>query len=111
VPLFRTASLCLLLVCLVVVWESRSFILSNGELMLEPCSALFTLKMEVICSSQTSVDFQWTTWCYIPKDIALNKFGHLYEVQFHTSYCLWFVISRRNLGKGKAISVTGHEGP
>jgi hypothetical protein len=24
-----------------------------------------TLKMEVICSSKTLVNFQWTTWCYI----------------------------------------------
>jgi hypothetical protein len=26
-----------------------------------------TLKMEVTCSSETLVDFQQTTWCYIPK--------------------------------------------
>jgi hypothetical protein len=24
-------------------------------------------RWEVTCSSETSVDIQWTTWCYIPK--------------------------------------------
>jgi hypothetical protein len=27
-----------------------------------------TLKIEVICSSKMSVNFQWTTWYYIPED-------------------------------------------
>jgi hypothetical protein len=35
------------------------------------CSAYSsTLKMETICSSETSVDFQWTTRHYIPDDSA-----------------------------------------
>jgi hypothetical protein len=29
------------------------------------------LKMEVACSSETSVEFQWTVWHYIPEDRAL----------------------------------------
>jgi hypothetical protein len=37
------------------------------------CLAHFsTLKMEVMCSSETSVDFQWTTLCYIPEDRSLQ---------------------------------------
>jgi hypothetical protein len=33
------------------------------------CLAYYsTLKMDVICSSEKSVDFQWTTWQYIPED-------------------------------------------
>jgi hypothetical protein len=32
------------------------------------------LKMEVICSSETLVDFQRATRCYIPEDGALQKF-------------------------------------
>jgi hypothetical protein len=31
-----------------------------------------TLKMEVTCSSETSVDFQRTTWHYIPEDRTLK---------------------------------------
>jgi hypothetical protein len=31
-----------------------------------------TLKMEEICSSETSVDFQWTTQRYIPEGRTLN---------------------------------------
>jgi hypothetical protein len=27
-----------------------------------------TMKMNAICSSETLVDFQWTTWHYIPED-------------------------------------------
>jgi hypothetical protein len=29
--------------------------------------------MEAICSSETSVDFQRTTWCYMPGDINLHN--------------------------------------
>jgi hypothetical protein len=38
------------------------------------CSAYFsTLKTEAICSSETSVDFQWTTRRYIPEDSTLHS--------------------------------------
>jgi hypothetical protein len=37
---------------------------------LASCSS--TLKMETICSSETSVDFQQTTWRYIPEDSTLH---------------------------------------
>jgi hypothetical protein len=33
-----------------------------------------TLMMEVTCSSETSVDFQWTTCCYIPEDRTLQVY-------------------------------------
>jgi hypothetical protein len=37
------------------------------------CSAYSsTLKMEAICSSETSVGFQRTTWRYIPEDSTLH---------------------------------------
>jgi hypothetical protein len=40
--------------------------------MLVSCSAyFFTLNMEVICSSETSVDFQRITQHYIPEDGTL----------------------------------------
>jgi hypothetical protein len=40
----------------------------------EPCSAYSsTLKMEAICFSETSVDFQRTTWHYIPEDSTLDQ--------------------------------------
>jgi hypothetical protein len=32
-----------------------------------------TLKMEAICSSETSVDIQRTTWRYIPEDSTLHN--------------------------------------
>jgi hypothetical protein len=32
-----------------------------------------SLKMEAICSSKTSVDFQRTTWRYIPEDSTLHN--------------------------------------
>jgi hypothetical protein len=31
-----------------------------------------TLKLEAACSSETSVDFQWTIWHYIPEDTTLH---------------------------------------
>jgi hypothetical protein len=40
----------------------------------EPFSASFsTLKMEAICSSETSVDTERTTWRYIPEDGTLHN--------------------------------------
>jgi hypothetical protein len=46
--------------------------------MLICCSAYSTLKTEAICSSETSVDFQQTTWCYIPEDSTLHNHRDLY---------------------------------
>jgi hypothetical protein len=36
--------------------------------MLVSCSAYSTLKIEVICTSEMSVDVQWTARRYIPED-------------------------------------------
>jgi hypothetical protein len=33
----------------------------------------YTLKMEAICFSETSVDSQWTTWYYILEEITLHN--------------------------------------
>jgi hypothetical protein len=32
-----------------------------------------TLNVEATCSSETSVDFQQATWCYIPQDRTLHN--------------------------------------
>jgi hypothetical protein len=41
--------------------------------MLVSCSAYsLTLKMEAMCSSKTSVDFQQTTLQYVPEDSTLH---------------------------------------
>jgi hypothetical protein len=49
-----------------------------------------TLKMETTCSSKTSADFQWTTWCYIPNDRTLNMsvncaMSHHHTGKFHSN--------------------------
>jgi hypothetical protein len=38
------------------------------------CSPYSTLQMEVTCSSETSVTFQWTTCRYIPEDRTTQKY-------------------------------------
>jgi hypothetical protein len=45
---------------------------SFGEITLVSCLAS-TLKMEAICSPETSVDFQWTTPRYIAGDRTLHN--------------------------------------
>jgi hypothetical protein len=34
---------------------------------------VLALKMEVTCSSETSADFQQTTWCYIPDNRTIHN--------------------------------------
>jgi hypothetical protein len=46
-----------------------------------------TLKIEVICSSETSVDFQRTTWRYIPEDRTLHN--HRSEDLNSDNVCLY----------------------
>jgi hypothetical protein len=41
-----------------------------------------TLKMEAICSSKMSVDFQRTTRCYIPEDGSFHIFRSLWSCGF-----------------------------
>jgi hypothetical protein len=41
------------------------------------------MKMEAICSSETSVDFQQTTRCYIPENSALIIIIIIITVGFH----------------------------
>jgi hypothetical protein len=43
----------------------------------------FDLKMEMTSSCETSVDFQQTTWCYIPEDRALHN-HHSENVKSYT---------------------------
>jgi hypothetical protein len=51
----------------------QSQALSSSCFMLVSCLAYsLSLKMEVTCSTETSVDFQWTTHCYIPGDRTLH---------------------------------------
>jgi hypothetical protein len=40
----------------------------------------WTLKMEVICSSETSVDIQWTTWRYIPEGSTLQAYPIFHNI-------------------------------
>jgi hypothetical protein len=40
---------------------------------LRSCSDYSTLKMEAIYSSEMSVDFQWTTWRYIPEESNIRN--------------------------------------
>jgi hypothetical protein len=42
-------------------------------LTLVSCLTYSTLKMGTICSSETLVDFQRTTWSYIPEDVTLHN--------------------------------------
>jgi hypothetical protein len=54
------------------------------------CLAYFsTLKMEAICSSETSVDCQWTTWHYIPEDGTLHN--HRCETSNPTSKSIFIM--------------------
>jgi hypothetical protein len=54
--------------------------------MLVSCMAYsLNLKMEVTCSSETSVDFQWTAWRYIPEDRTLHTF-YVWYIFFPTSF-------------------------
>jgi hypothetical protein len=51
--------------------------------MLVSCLAYYsTLKLEAICSSRTSVDFQWPTQRYIPEDNTLHFWISLFLVFF-----------------------------
>jgi hypothetical protein len=47
--------------------------------------------MEAICSSKTSVDFQQTTWRYIPEDSTLQELIWLVVNQF-THYAQLYLI-------------------
>jgi hypothetical protein len=64
--------------------------------MLVSClSYSLTLKMEVICSSGTSVDFQWTTWWYVPEDRTIHSHysENLKSYVFLLAICNWFFTS------------------
>jgi hypothetical protein len=39
-----------------------------------------TLKMEAICSFEMSVDFQWTTWRYIPEDSIVQSISQYHAI-------------------------------
>jgi hypothetical protein len=52
--------------------------------MLVPCLAYSsTLKMETICSSETSIDFHRTAWRYIPQDIIIHSVLVLENINTH----------------------------
>jgi hypothetical protein len=59
--------------CLSKSW--RLDILLSNIISYNLCEATF-LKMEVICSSETSIQI-WTTWCCIPEDA--NTHSHCWE--------------------------------
>jgi hypothetical protein len=74
-------------------------------LLAEPISS--TLKMEAICSSETSVETQWTTWRHIPEDDTPHNHGcenlKSYNRIFLCIPCELFliivVIIKQNVGK------------
>jgi hypothetical protein len=49
-------------------------------------SAYLSLKMEVICSSETSVDFQWTTQRCIPEGSTFHELSISYPVFYTVRY-------------------------
>jgi hypothetical protein len=51
-----------------------------GTLTLVSYSAYSTVKMEAMCSSETSVDFQRTTGRYIPEDTAFHIYINSYVI-------------------------------
>jgi hypothetical protein len=60
--------------------QGRRISQTRNQLCLPPAFTLvsclaytLTLKMEATCSLETSVDFQRTTWCYIPEDSTLHN--------------------------------------
>jgi hypothetical protein len=55
-----------------VCWAGNRCVKERGQVC-EFCSAFLTLKMEAICSSETSVDFQWSTCRYISEDRTLHN--------------------------------------
>jgi hypothetical protein len=61
------------------------------------CSAYSTLKMQAICSSETSADFQRTTWHYIPEDSTL-KFYRADERITSSGVVEWFADLLYNWG-------------
>jgi hypothetical protein len=82
--------------CRVVRWKSTDVSEEHiADLCLPPaftlvsCSAYSsTLKMEVICSSKTLADFQWTTGYYSPEDSILS----------HYELLLWPNTLNQNIG-------------
>jgi hypothetical protein len=44
-----------------------------------------TLNIETISSSETSVDFQWTAWRYVPEDRNIERTLHITEHKILTS--------------------------
>jgi hypothetical protein len=71
--------------------------------------------MEAICSSETSVDTQWTIRRYIPEGYTLNyRCENLKSYIAFNEYGLFshevFVSVDLTKVKGKAIPVTSHEG-
>jgi hypothetical protein len=66
-----------------------------------------TLKMEAVCSSETSVDFQRTTRRYIPQDRTL----HNHRCENLKSYTVIFIFTAArilNLTKTEAVPSTSH---
>jgi hypothetical protein len=55
----------------VVHWKSTSVSEEQSRALLSCSAYSLTLKMEAICYSEMSVNFQWTTWRYITEDSTL----------------------------------------
>jgi hypothetical protein len=59
---------------------SNNTLLATGFTLVSCLAHSLNLKMEAMCSSETLVDFQWTTPLHIPEDITLkfSSFSAIY---------------------------------
>jgi hypothetical protein len=74
-PVTNYLSLCCMLVSYLVyssVLKMEAEPLLDANFMMLSCLAFSTLRMEVLCSSEMSVDFQRIMLCYIPGDRFLH---------------------------------------
>jgi hypothetical protein len=69
---------------------------SNRHVADSKSSLASTLKMDMTCSSETSADFQQTTWCYIPDNRTIhnhcreNLESYAIRIQMHLRNCKAF---------------------
>jgi hypothetical protein len=75
------------------IWDShsRGYEQSAWHLLVSWSTYSSTLKMEVTCSSETSVDFQRTTPRYIPEDVTIHNHrcenqNSIVFLEFHTVF-------------------------
>jgi hypothetical protein len=68
---------------LTAVVESQPTFLSPAFTLVSCLTYSSTLKMEATCSSETSVDYQWTIRRYMPEEITLQIPYRLWITKVH----------------------------